>query len=413
VTGRRVAVTGLGCISPVGNDCRTTWDALRQGRSGIAPITLFDASDLPTRIAGEVKGFDAAEVFGVAEARRTSRAIQLGMVAAREALADSRLDIGPIADDVAVIIASGVGGIEMVEAASLAYRDRGYRRVSPFAAFSMLVDMPAGMIAADVGARGPNFAIVSACASGAHAIGEAAEQIRRGDAVAALAGGTEGAITGVGMATFCVIGALSRRNDEPEAASRPFDRDRDGFVAAEGAAVLVLEEWEHAAGRSAHVYAELVGYGATADAGHVTQPEAQGIGARRCVERALAKAGRAPGDVGYVNAHGTGTLLNDLAETRAMHAVFGDRASAVPLSSTKSMTGHLMGAAGALEALVTVLALHDGFLPPTVNLDNPDPACDLDYVPLVGRPARPELVLTTSFGFGGHNACLAFARAGD
>ena len=408
---RRVAVTGLGCISPVGHDRSHTWEALCRGCSGIGPITLFDASDLPTRIAGEVKDFDPVALFGVAEARRTSRAIQLAMVAAREAVSDSGLDVGPVADDVAVLMASGVGGIELVERASLAYRDRGYKRVSPYAATGMLVDMPAGMIAADVGARGPNFAIVSACASGAHAIGEAAEQIRRGDAVAALAGGTEGAITGVGMAMYCIIGALSRRNDEPQRASRPFDRDRDGFVAAEGAAVLLLEEWDHALGRGARVYAELVGYGATADAGHVTQPEVQGAGARRCVERALARAGLTPSEVGYVNAHGTGTPLNDVAETRAMHAVFGDGAAAVPLSSTKSMTGHLMGASGALEALVAVLSIAEGFLPPTINLENPDPRCDLDYVPLVGRPARPDVALTTSFGFGGHNACLAFRLA--
>jgi 3-oxoacyl-[acyl-carrier-protein] synthase II len=406
-----VAVTGLGCITPLGNDRQTTWRALRRGASGIAPITLFDACDLPTRIAGEVKGFDAAAVFGMVEARRTSRAMQLSMVAAREAVTDSGLDIGPIADEVAVVVASGVGGIEFVERASLAYRDRGYKRVSPFAASSMLVDMPAGMVATDVGARGPNFAIVSACASGAHAIGEAAEQIRRGDALAALAGGTEAAITGVGMATFCVIGALSRRNDEPERASRPFDRDRDGFVAAEGSAVLVLEDWEHALCRDARVYAELAGYGATADAGHVTQPEATGTGASRCIERALARAGVGPAEVGYVNAHGTGTPLNDVAETRAMHAAFGDHAPRVPISSTKSMTGHLMGASGALEALVAVLALQDGFLPPTINLDHPDPECDLDYVPHAGRAAQPGVALSTSFGFGGHNACLAFTAA--
>ena len=404
-----MAVTGLGCITPLGLDRNSTWQAVRAGRSGIAPITLFDASDLPTRIAGEVKGFDAAEVFGRVEARRTSRAIQLGLVAAREAVTDSGLDIGPVAGDVAVLMASGVGGIEMVEQATLAYRDRGYKRVSPFAAFSMLVDMPAGMIAADVGARGPNFAIVSACASGAHAIGEAAEQIRRGDAVAALAGGTEAAITGVGMAMYCIIGALSRRNEEPERASRPFDVGRDGFVASEGAAVLVLEDWDHARARVARIYAELVGYGATADAGHVTRPEAQGTGARRCIERALARAGLSPADVDYVNAHGTGTPLNDAAEARAVRDAFGEWATRVPLSSTKSMTGHLMGAAGAFEALVTVLAIHDRFLPPTINLDHPDPACTLDHVANEGRAALVRHALSTSFGFGGHNACLAFA----
>ncbi len=409
--GRRVVVTGMGCVTPVGNDRMTTWEALCRGRSGIAPITAFDPSDLPSRIAGEVKGFDPVAALGVKEVRRTSRPIQLAMVAAREAVGDSGLDITPIAEDVAVIIASGVGGIDLVEKATLAYQRGGYRRVSAFTATAMLVDMPAGMVATDIGARGPNFAIVSACASGAHAIGEAAEQIRRGDAVAAVAGGTEGAITEVGMAMFCVIGALSRRNDEPERASRPFDRDRDGFVASEGSAVVVLEEREHALRRGATVHAELVGYGATADAGHVTQPEAQGLSARRCIERALARAGRGAFEVGYVNAHGTGTPLNDVAETRALKGALGEHARRVPVSSTKSMTGHLTGASGALEAIVTVLAVAEGFLPPTINLDHPDPECDLDYVAHEGRRARPGLAITTSFGFGGHNACLAFAQA--
>ena len=408
-TGRRVVVTGMGCVTPVGNDRESTWRSLCQGRSGIATIAAFDPCELPSRIAGEVKGFDPVAHLGLKEARRTSRPIQLAMVAAREAVADSGLAVGPVAEDVAVIVASGVGGIDLVEKATLAYQRGGYRRVSAFTATAMLVDMPAGMVATDLGARGPNFAVVSACASGAHAIGEAAEQIRRGDAVAAVAGGTEAAITEVGMAMFCVIGALSRRNEEPERASRPFDRDRDGFVASEGAALVVLEEAEHARRRGARVYAELVGYGATADAGHVTQPEAQGLAAGRCIERALARTGRSPAQVGYVNAHGTGTPLNDVAETRALKGALGDHARRVPVSSTKSMTGHLTGASGALEAIVTVSALADGFVPPTINLDEPDPECDLDYVPHQGRPARPELALSTSFGFGGHNACLAFA----
>jgi len=406
---RRVAVTGMGCLSPVGNDVASSWDALKAGRSGIAPITLFDAANLSTRIAGEVKGFDPVAALGHKDARRTSRAIQLAMVAAREAVADSGIDIGPIAEEVAVIIASGVGGLDVLERAVLANDRGGFKRVSAFTATAMLVDMPAGMIATDTGARGPNFAIVSACASGAHAIGEAAEQIRRGDALAAIAGGTEGALTSVGVASFCIIGALSRRNDEPERASRPFDRDRDGFVPAEGAAVMVLEDLDLARARGARIYAELVGYGATADAGHVTQPEATGTGARRCIERALARAGCNAGDVGYVNAHGTGTPLNDVAETRAWHAALGTHAGSVPVSSTKSMTGHLMGASGALEAVVAVMALYDGFAPPTINLDTPDPECDLDYVPNVGRSIPVDLALTTSFGFGGHNACLAFA----
>jgi len=405
----RVVVTGMGCLSPVGNDVRSTWAALCEGRSGIAPITLFDATGLPSRIVGEVKGFDAVAVLGVKEARRTSRPVLLGIAAAREAVADSGIDIAPIADDVAVIVASAIGGMDVVERASVGYHQRGHKAVSAYTAMAMLVDMPAGMIATDTGARGPNFAVVSACASGSHAIGEAAEQVRRGDAVAALAGGTEAAICGVGMASFGVMGALSRRNDEPERASRPFDRDRDGFVVAEGAAVLLLEEREHARARGARIYAELVGYGASADAGHPTQPDADGRGSRRCMERTLARAGCSPGDVDYVNAHGTGTPMNDAAETRAVHAVFGDHAGRVPISSTKSMTGHLLGAAGALEAVVSVMAVHDGFVPPTINLDTPDPRCDLDYVPHTGRELPVRLALTTSFGFGGHNACLAFA----
>ena len=415
MTGRvRVVVTGMGCVSPVGHDRRSTWDSLRNGVSGISRITAFDPSDLPSRIAGEVKGFDPVALLGHKEARRTSRPVQLAVAAAREAVSDSGIDLGPVADRTAVIIASGVGGLALFENAVLAYAQGGYRRVSAFAAAGMLVDMPAGMVAADVGARGPNFAIVSACASGAHAIGEAAEQIRRGDAVVALAGGTESSITPVGMAMYCVIGALSRRNDDPEAASRPFDCDRDGFVTGEGAAVLVLEELGHARSRGARIYAELVGYGATADAGHLTQPDPSGTQAARCVSLALTGAGRRADEVGYVNAHGTSTPLNDAAETRALQLALGDAVATVPVSSTKSMTGHLTGAAGALEAMVTVLAIHDRFLPPTINLDHPDPECDLHHVALVGRPAPDvTLALSTSFGFGGHNAFLALAEVAD
>jgi len=375
----------------------------------VARITAFDPSDLPSQTAGEVKGFDPVALLGHKEARRTSRPVQFSVAAAREAVADSGIDLGPIAEQTAVIIASGVGGLALFEKAVLAYTEGGYRRVSAFAAAGMLVDMPAGMVAADVGAKGPNFAIVSACASGAHAIGEAAEQIRRGAAVVALAGGTEGSITPVGMAMYCVIGALSRRNDDPAAGSRPFDIDRDGFVTGEGAAVLVLEEMGHARARGARIYAELVGYGATADAAHITQPDPTGAQAARCVTLALARAGRSPHDVGYVNAHGTGTPLNDAAETRALKLALGDAVATVPVSSTKSMTGHLTGAAGALEAVISIMAIHDGFLPPTINLDHPDPQCDLNHVALVGRPASPTLVISTSYGFGGHNACLAFA----
>jgi 3-oxoacyl-[acyl-carrier-protein] synthase II len=404
-----VVITGMGAISPLGNDRHATWQGAREGRSGIDVIEGFDASGLPVRIAGEVKGFDAAEALGRKEARRSSRCCHLALVAAREAVADSGLDIAPEAEDIGVLIASGVGGLEWLENNVLALANGGPRRVSPFTVPSMIADMPAGMVAIDHGAKGPNFAVVSACASGAHAIGEAAEWIRRGDATAVLAGGAEGSVTPIALASFAAMQALSPRNDEPQRASRPFDRERNGFVIAEGASILVLEELSHAQARGAHIYAEVAGYGATADASHITQPDETGDGARRCVERALLRAGAAPEDVDYINAHGTSTELNDAAETRAIKRVFGDAAYRIPVSSTKSMTGHLLGAAGALEAFFSVMAIHDGYLPPTINLENPDPVCDLDYVPLVGREASPKLVVSTSFGFGGHNAALAIA----
>jgi 3-oxoacyl-[acyl-carrier-protein] synthase II len=335
------------------------------------------------------------------------------MVAAREAAADSGLDLGAEADDIGVLIGSGIGGLDVVEKASIAVHEQGWRRVSPFTVPSLIPDMAAGMVAIDLGVKGPNFCVVSACATGAHAIGEAAHVIRRGDAVAMLAGGTEAGITAVGIASFAITQALSTRNDEPERASRPFDRDRDGFLTAEGAAVMMLEDYEHAKARGARVYGEVVGYGATADANHITQPAPDGEGAIRCMRRALQGAGRRPDEVGYINAHGTSTQLNDIAETRAFKAVFGDDAYRIPVSSTKSMTGHLLGAAGAFEAMVCLLAMRDQYLPPTINLDNADPECDLDYVPNVGRTATPTLTLSTSFGFGGHNAALLMAPPPD
>ena len=408
---RRVAITGMGAITPLGLDVKSTWESCRSGKSGIGPITLFDASGLPTKIAGEVKGFDAVEAVGHKEARRTSRCIQLSLVAAREAIADSGLDISAMSGDVGVLVASGIGGLEFLDRASIALHDHGVRRVSPFTIPGMIPDMPAGMIAIEHGAKGPNFAIVSACASGGHALGEAAEWIRRGDAVAVIAGGTEASVTGLGIGSFNAMQALSVRNDEPERASRPFDRDRDGFVMGEGAGILILEDYEHARGRGATVYAEITGYGATADAGHITQPNEDGDGARRSIVRALERAGRVPEEVGYINAHGTSTQLNDSAETRAVHGALGPVASTVPMSSTKSMHGHLLGAAGAVEAVITVCAIQDQFVPPTINLDEPDPDCDLDYVPHKGRNARIDFALSTSFGFGGHNVCLGFSRA--
>ena len=327
------------------------------------------------------------------------------------AVADSGLDIEPIAEDVGVLVASGVGGIEVIERNILALYNQGPRRVSPFTVPSMIVDMPAGMIAIDCGAKGVNYAIVSACSSSGHAIGEAAEWIRRGEATAIIAGGTEASITNISVAAFDAMQALSTRNDEPERASRPFDKDRDGFVMGEGAGMLILEDWDHAVARGARIYAELAGYGATADAYHITQPDEQGDGARRCILRSLKRAGRQPGEVDYINAHGTSTQMNDAAETRAVKAALGETAGTIPMSSTKSMHGHLLGAAGAVEAVITVLAIRDQFVPPTINLDEPDPECDLDYVPNRGRDAHIGFALSTSYGFGGHNVCLALARA--
>jgi 3-oxoacyl-[acyl-carrier-protein] synthase II len=399
----------MGAVSPVGNSAPESWESLRSGRGGIAAITHFDASKLPVRIAGEVKGFDAAAIFGTKEARRGTRHVHFAMAAAREAVLHSGLDIAAESTEVGVLIASGIGGLEVIENTTRVLDLEGARRVSPFAAAMALVDMAPGMVSIDVGARGPNMAVVSACASGADAIGQAANWVRQGDAVAVLAGGTEAGITSTGIAMFAAARALSTRNDDPAHASRPFDRDRDGFVAAEGSAVLVVEEREHALARGATIYAELLGYAASADAYHITAPEPSGDGAIRCVRRALERAELGVDDVQYINAHGTGTPLNDLAETRAIKQVFGESAYTVPISSTKSMTGHMLGAAGAFEAMVTIFAMRDGFLPPTINLEHPDPECDLDYIPNVGRAVDARLAMTTSFGFGGHNACLVFA----
>ena len=409
----RVVVTGLGAVTPLGNDLSTSWAGVRAGNSGVDRITHFDPGAFASQIAGEVKGFDAAAVFGVKEARRGARPIHLAMAAAREALADSGLDIGPIAADVAVCMGSGIGGVEVLERATRVVDAEGPRRVSPFAAATALIDMAPGMVAIDLGAQGPNIAVVSACASGADAIGQGAEWIRRGDAIAVLAGGTEAAITETGMAMFGAARALSTRNHDPRGASRPFDKDRDGFVAAEGSAILVLEERGHAIARGARIYGEIVGYSATADAHHITAPHPLGDGAIRCIRRAVDRAGLVPSDIQYINAHGTSTDLNDVTETRAFKAVFGEGAYHIPISSTKSMTGHLLGAAGAFEAAVTLLAMQDSFIPPTINLDTPDPECDLDYVPHVGRPAALRYAISTSFGFGGHNACLVFHRGDD
>lgn len=402
-------MTGIGCVSPVGIGVEAAWDSIVAGRSGITPITAFDVSQYSTRFAGMVDDWDSAQWLASKEARRMARFQQFAVVAADEALADSGLVINESnAERVGVIVGSGIGGLGTMEEQTAILAERGPSRVSPMLVPMMIVDLAAGHISIRTGARGINYAPVSACATGNHSIGEAGEAIRRGAADVIMAGGFDCGVTPLGLAGFCAARALSTRNDDPAAASRPFDAGRDGFVMGEGGGILVLEEWEHAAARNARIYAELVGYGATADAHHITAPAPDGNGARRAMRQALDQAGYKPSQVGYINAHGTSTQLGDAAETGAIKAVFG--ADAPPVSSTKSMTGHLLGGAGALEAVFCVLALERGVLPPTINLTDPDPACDLDYVPNVAREVAVEAVLSNSFGFGGHNATLLFAR---
>jgi len=408
---RRVVVTGMGTISPLGDDLATTWGGLVAGRSGVGPITRFDASGYKTRIAAEVKGFDPKAHFAVKEARRLDPFVQYAVVAAREAVADARL----APDDAsgrrtAVIIGSGIGGITTITQQSLVLERRGPNRVSPFLIPMILPDTAAGMVAIEFGLTGPNMAMTSACATGANTIGEAFEMIRRGAADLAICGGTEASVVPIAVAGFSVMRAISQRNDEPERASRPFDRDRDGFVVGEGSALLILEEMGQAQARGAHIYAEIVGYGSTCDAFHITAPQENGAGAAACMGGALAMAGLAPEQIDYINAHGTSTRLNDVIETRAIKTTFGSHARRVMISSTKSMTGHLLGAAGGLEAIVCVKALEEGIVPPTINLDEPDPECDLDYVPHHAREVEINTAMTNSFGFGGHNVSLIFRK---
>ena len=407
----RIVITGMGAITPLGNDVPTTWAALIAGRSGIGPITRFDASKFPTRIAGEVKDFEPEALFGRREARRMDRYAQFAMAAASQALQDARLDVNESnAHRIGVIIGSGVGGITSLLEQAEVLRTRGPRRVSPFLIPMMLQDTAPGQVAIRYGLKGPNFAVVSACATGANAIGEAAQVIHRGAADVMLAGGAEAGLLPLAFAGFCVMQALSTRNDEPERACRPFDATRDGFVMAEGGGVLVLERESHARARGARIYAELAGYGATADAYHITAPDESGDGAARAMQMALDNAAMAPEQIGYLNAHGTSTPLNDKGETLAIKTVFGEYAYQLPISSTKSMTGHLLGGAGAIEAIFSVLALTEGILPPTINYEHPDPECDLDYVPNTARRVKVDAVMSNSFGFGGHNACLIFRR---
>jgi 3-oxoacyl-[acyl-carrier-protein] synthase II len=408
---RRVVVTGIGLVTPVGNDTASTWQALIEGRSGVGPITYFDASDQEARIAAEVKHFDPLQYMDRKEARRNDQFVQFAMAASKQALADANFAVTEAnADDVGVIIGSGIGGLHACQREFKTLFDKGPDRVSPFFITQFISDMAAGIVSIALGARGPNFATVSACATGANAVGEASEMIRRGDAVAMLAGGTESGVTAIGIASFTSMHALSRRNDDPEHASRPFDATRDGFVLGEGAGVLLLEDEEHARSRGARIYAELASYACTADAYHVTEPAPGGAGLARAIKRTLEKGAIRPEEVGYINAHGTATVYNDRNETAAIKTVFGEQAYKIPISSTKSMIGHTLGAAGGIEAAVAVLSIYHGMLPPTINLANPDPECDLDYVPNEAREARINLALSNSMGFGGHNVVLALRR---
>jgi 3-oxoacyl-[acyl-carrier-protein] synthase II len=399
----------MGMVSPLGLDVESTWQALIAGRSGVDMITLFDAEGYDTRFAAEVKGFDPAQYIDRKEVRRLDRFTHFALAAALQAVEQANLKIGPHnANEIGVLIGSGIGGLSTLFEQFKVLVERGPGRVSPFLVPMMISDTASGQVSITLGAKGPNWGTVSSCSTGAHALGEAFETIRRGDAQAMIAGGSEAPITPIAIAAFNAARALSTRNDRPQQASRPFAADRDGFVIGEGAAVLVLESLEFALGRGASIIAEMVGYGATGDAFHITAPAEGGEGGYRAMKIALHKAGLAPSEIDYINAHGTSTPLNDRTETQAIKALFGEHAYKVAISSTKSMIGHLLGAAGAVEAAFSVLAIQRGVLPPTINLDSPDPECDLDYVPHSARRQRVRATMSNAFGFGGHNAVLAF-----
>ena len=404
---RRVVVTGLGAVTPLGIGVDPTWEGMRAGRSGITNITLFDATDFTSQIAGEVSDFDPTLWMEAREVRHTDRFVHFAMAATAMAVEDSGIDFAAADGDRAgVLIGSGIGGTWTWEQQHRNLLEKGPRRISPFFIPMLIMDMAAGRVAMRYGAKGPNLAIATACATSAHTIGEAAEVIRRGDADIMIAGGAEAAVSPLALGGFCSLRALSKRNDDPTRASRPFDRDRDGFVMAEGAGIVLLELLDDAKKRGARIHGEVLGYGATADAYHITDPQPEGEGMSASMHAALREARIPPEDVDYVNAHGTGTSLGDLAETKALKRVFGDRAYKLPTSSTKSVTGHLLGAGGAVEAIACLCATRDNVAPPTINLDNPDPECDLDYVPNIAREIPIRTTMTNSFGFGGHNATL-------
>jgi len=407
---RRVVVTGLGILCPLGNDSRTVWSRLLAGESGIAKITKFDASRLQTRIAGEVKGFDPEDFIEKRAARRMDPYSQYAVATAHQALDDARLNAAAEPESIGAVVASGGGGLGTFEQQSRVLLEHGPGRMSPFFAPMMIPNMAAAQVSLELGLKGPLSAVCTACAAGANAIGDAFEIIRRGAAEAMLAGGTEAPINETGVAAFSVMRALSTRNEAPQEASRPFDAGRDGFVLGEGAGILVLEELGHARARGARIHAEIVGYGMSSEAFHVTLPDETGEAQARAMAAALREACISPDEVDYVNAHGTSTPAGDIAETRALKIAFGGRAAQVPVSSTKSMTGHLLGAAGAIEALFCVRAITDGVVPPTINLTDPDPACDLDYVPKTARALSVRTAMSNSFGFGGHDVSLVFRR---
>jgi len=406
---RRVVVTGLGVVTSIGHDVAAFWSGLIAGKIGVDRVTLFDPSPFSCQIGAEVRHWDVNLLMDPKEARRNDRYTHFGFVAAKQAVADSGLDMSrEDGDRVGVVIGSGIGGMHTYETQLRVLFERGPRRVSPFTIPSLIGNMCSGLVAIELGARGPNFGTVSACATGTHSLGEAAHMIRRGDADVMVAGGSEAAITPFAYASFCSMKAMSTRNDEPQRASRPFDRNRDGFIMGEGAGILVLESLEHARERGARIYCELAGYAATCDAYHITQPDPDGKGLSLAMRRALASAAATPESVDYINAHGTSTPYNDKFETLSIKHVFGRHARSVPVSSTKSMTGHLLGAAGGIESVICVKAIQQGIIPPTMNLDDPDPDCDLDYVPNAARGARVRTVLSNNLGFGGQNATVVF-----
>lgn len=408
---KRVVVTGLGTVTPIGNTLADYWEGLLSGRNGIGPITLFDASRHDSRIAGEVKGFDPHEYMDRKEAKRMDRFAQFGVAASKQALTDAGFVINDLnAEQVGVMIGTGIGGLKVMEDQQEVYLTRGPERCSPFMVPMMIANMAAGLTAIQIGAKGPNSCPVTACAAGSNAVGDAFRLVQRGYAQAMICGGAEAAVTPLAYAGFAAARALSTRNDDPTHACRPFDRDRDGFVMGEGAGILLLEELEHALSRGAKIYAEIVGYGMTCDAYHITSPSPNGEGASRAMQLAMKDARLTPDQVSYINAHGTSTPANDSTETAAIKTALGDHARKVVISSTKSMTGHLLGGSGGIEAVAAVMAVANDRVPPTINLANPDPACDLDYIPNESRSLQVEVALSNSFGFGGHNVTLAFRK---